>query len=110
MLRLCGPFQRPSTDPAFRRGDTLVRAAPRNMLGLHQPPAGSPRMATAESLEGSLGSLWFHYDLRNDVLYVRVLSRRDDEVSGEENDGGLIILRSLADDSVVGMTAVNWWN
>jgi hypothetical protein len=66
-------------------------------------------MAIAEALEGSLGPVWFHYDLRNDVLYLRLLHRREQEAHGEENDEGLIVLRSLVDDAVVGMTVVNWW-
>jgi hypothetical protein len=66
-------------------------------------------MAITESLEGSAGPLWFHYDLRNDVLYVRRLERREEETHGEESEDGLIILRSLADDAVIGMTVVNWW-
>lgn len=66
-------------------------------------------MAVAESLEGSLGSLWFHYDLRNDVLYLRTLTRRDEDAHGEESDEGFILLRSMDDDAVVGVTVVNWW-
>lgn len=66
-------------------------------------------MATTESLEGSAGLLWFHYDLRNDVLYLRVSSKRDVESHGEETPDGVVLMRSIADDSVVGMTVVNWW-
>jgi hypothetical protein len=66
-------------------------------------------MAVAEALEGTVDRFWFHYDLRNDVLYVRELARRDEEAHGEESDDGLIVLRSIADDSVVGITAVSWW-
>lgn len=66
-------------------------------------------MVVVEALEGSAGSLWFHYDLRNDVLYLRLLARWDDEVYGEESDEGLIVLHSSRDDAVGGMTIVNWW-
>jgi hypothetical protein len=66
-------------------------------------------MAIAEALEGTVDRFWFHYDLRNDLLYVRLLAARDVESHGEESADGLIILRSMADDSVVGVTAVNWW-
>jgi hypothetical protein len=38
-----------------------------------------------------------------------VQSKRDVEAVGEENDDGVIVLRAAADDSVVGMTVVNWW-
>lgn len=66
-------------------------------------------MAVAESLEGSVGSLWFQYDIRNDVLYLRLLTRRDDEAHGEEMDDGYILLRAMDDDAPVGITIVNWW-
>lgn len=66
-------------------------------------------MATAESIEGTAGSLWFHYDLSNDVLYLRLTSAREVEAYGEEDDSGFIVLRSVAGDRPVGMTIVNWW-
>ncbi len=66
-------------------------------------------MAVAESLEGSLGPLWFHYDLRNDVLYLRRIDRREDEAYGEETPDGIILLRAITDETPVGVTVVNWW-
>lgn len=66
-------------------------------------------MATVESIEGAAGPFWFHYDLSNDVLYLRLASARDIDSYGEENDSGFIVLRSMSDDRAVGMTVVNWW-
>jgi hypothetical protein len=71
-------------------------------------------MAMIEAIEGStndarFGGLWFHYDVRNDVLYIRLLERRDDEVHGEETDDGFVMLRTIDNDDVAGMTVVNWW-
>lgn len=66
-------------------------------------------MAVTESIEGSAGPIWYHYDLSNDVLYLRAASHRDTPAHGEETDDGFILLRASADDRVVGMTVVNWW-
>lgn len=62
-----------------------------------------------QSIEGTSQGIWFHYDLPGDVLYLRVLARQGEQAHGEETDDGFILLRSLDDDSVVGMTVVNWW-
>jgi hypothetical protein len=66
-------------------------------------------MAVIETIEGSDGPLWFHYDVPNDVLYVRLGAQRDAAACGEETDDGLIMLRSADDDRVIGVTVVNWW-
>jgi hypothetical protein len=66
-------------------------------------------MAIAESIEGTAGPVWFHYDLSGDVLYLRLISARDVAASGEEDDSGLVVLRDQQTDRVVGMTIVNWW-
>lgn len=66
-------------------------------------------MAITQSIEGAAGPFWFHYDLTGDVLYLRLTAQRDSEAHGEETDDGFILLRSLTDDRVVGMTVVNWW-
>lgn len=66
-------------------------------------------MAVTQSIEGSAGPFWFHYDLTGDVLYMRLTSERDTESHGEETDDGLIVLRALNDNRVVGITVVNWW-
>lgn len=53
--------------------------------------------------------LHYHYDVPRDVLYLRLNSRRDDAVYGEEDENGFHVLRSLRDDEVVGMTVVGFW-
>lgn len=67
-------------------------------------------MATTETLEGMTGDLWYHYDVPNDVLYVRRGVPTPAPTYGEENDEGLIIHRADADDAVVAVTIVNWWH
>ncbi len=63
-----------------------------------------------DTLEGTIGpELWFHYDLTNDVLYLRVAAHRDTPCHGEETGDGRILLRSEADESIIGLTVVNWW-
>ena len=67
-------------------------------------------MTVLETLEGVLeGKFWFHYDVRNDVLYVRLDSRRRARALGEETDDGLILLRDSKTDEPIGLTIVNWW-
>jgi hypothetical protein len=66
-------------------------------------------MATAESIEGAAGPFWFHYDLSNDVLYLRLATAREVEAYGDEDASGFIVLRGIADDRPIGMTIVNWW-
>lgn len=66
-------------------------------------------MATTESIEGMIGSLWYHYDVPSDVLYIRKADTRDTPTYGEESDDGLIMLSSIADDALIGITVVNWW-
>jgi hypothetical protein len=66
-------------------------------------------MAVTQSIEGQAGSVWFHYDLAGDVLYLRRAAHRDAEAHGEETEDGFIVLRALDDDRIVGMTVVNWW-
>jgi hypothetical protein len=67
-------------------------------------------MVVTDTLEGVVdGSLWFHYDLANDVLYVRAASHRDAACTGEETTDGMILLRDARTDQPVGLTIVNWW-
>ena len=63
-----------------------------------------------ETLEGSIDrTIWYHYDVANDVLYLRLLSARDTPTVAEETDDGLLLLRCESADQVVGLTVVNWW-
>lgn len=66
-------------------------------------------MATAESIEGAAGTFWFHYDISNDVLYLRLITAREEESHGEEDESGFILLRAVSDDRLIGMTVVDWW-
>jgi hypothetical protein len=67
-------------------------------------------MVVTDTLEGIVdGVLWFHYDIGNDVLYIKVASCREKPDVGEETPDGLILLRDAETDRVVGMTVVNWW-
>lgn len=67
-------------------------------------------MVATDTIEGTIdSSLWFHYDLTNDVLYLRLADRRDVQTYADEQDDGSLVLRSLNDDSTVGLTIVDWW-
>ena len=67
-------------------------------------------MLTIDTLEGFInGVMWYHYDVGNDVLYLRVQSRRNVDAVGEETDDGLILLRDGGTNDPVGLTIVNWW-
>jgi len=61
-------------------------------------------------IEGVINeTVWFHYDLTEDVLYLRLADERDAPTLGEETPDGYILLRDETDDRVVGVTIVNWW-
>ena len=67
-------------------------------------------MVKTESIEGTgSGTLWYHYDVTNDVLYLRLSAYRDHSTHAEETDDGLLILRADEDESVVGITIIDWW-
>jgi hypothetical protein len=66
-------------------------------------------MVITDALEGIIDSrLLFHYDIGNDVLYLRRADHRDRESFSEETPDGLL-LRDEETDEPVGWTAVNWW-
>jgi hypothetical protein len=67
-------------------------------------------MVVTDALEGVVdGVLWFHYDISNDVLYLRMVAHRDAETVSEETRDGLLVLRRTDNNESVGMTVVNWW-
>ncbi len=66
-------------------------------------------MAVIETIEGVVGAVWYHYDVADDVLYLRLEDRRSTPAVGEETDDGFILLREEATDQPVGLTVVNWW-
>ncbi len=63
-----------------------------------------------DTLQGILGgSVWFHLDLSNDVLYLRTETTRTERVFGEEVPAGFTVLRTDSGD-IAGMTVVNYWS
>ena len=67
-------------------------------------------MVITDTIEGVVdGSMWFHYDLANDVLYMRLASRREASAVGEETPDGVVLLRDAKAGEPVGLTVVNWW-
>ena len=66
-------------------------------------------MVITDTLEGLIDArLSFHYDMGNDILYLRRADHRDRECFGEEDEDG-VILRDGETDEVVGRTAIDWW-
>ncbi|MGN6625911.1 MAG: hypothetical protein ACTHLN_04770 [Tepidisphaeraceae bacterium] len=67
-------------------------------------------MVTIDTLEGLIdGVLTYHYDVGNDVLYLRLRSAMGQDTYGEETDEGDILLRHPTTDEPVGLTILNWW-
>lgn len=67
-------------------------------------------MVTVDSIEGTVGStLWFHYDIGNDVLYLRRTEYRDAVVVGEETPDGLFLMKTIDGGNPAGLEIVNWW-
>jgi hypothetical protein len=67
-------------------------------------------MVVTDTLEGTVNqTLWYHYDVPNDVLYLRFQSEREAETVSEETPSGILLVRRLDTDAVVGWTVVNWW-
>lgn len=69
-------------------------------------------MATVDSYEtikGTVGDdLAFHFDIANDVLYLRLISTQEREVFGEETPDGFLLFRT-DDEKVAGMTIIDYW-
>jgi len=67
-------------------------------------------MGTSEShdtVEGVGGdSLAYHFDVTNDVLYLRLISTQ--EVFGEETPEGFLLFRT-EDEKIAGMTIIGYW-
>lgn len=63
-----------------------------------------------DAIEGVIeGTVWFHYDLAGNVLYLRLPDERQMQALGEESDDGVIVLHAQDDGRIVGLTVVNWW-
>ena len=67
-------------------------------------------MVKVDTIEGTVDDvLWYHYDLANDVLYLRLTAHRDAPTYAEESDDGFLLVRREDNDDLVGITVVNWW-
>ena len=67
-------------------------------------------MVKVETIEGVIdNTIWLHYDMENDVLYLRFDKDRDVPAWSEETDEGVIIVRRQDNDEIAGMTIVNAW-
>lgn len=67
-------------------------------------------MVITDTVEGVInGTLWFHYDLSNDVLYLRLCGKRETTAVGEETSEGFILLHDADSNEPIGLTVVNWW-
>lgn len=67
-------------------------------------------MVKVDAIEGTVDDvLWCHYDIANDVLYLRLAGCREEPTVAEETEDGFLLLRREDTDQVVGMTVVNWW-
>jgi hypothetical protein len=63
-----------------------------------------------DTLRGVLGgSVWFHLDLTNDVLYLRNVTTRAERVFGEGTPSGFTLLRTDSGE-IAGMTVINFWS
>jgi hypothetical protein len=69
-------------------------------------------MATVDSYETVKGTvddnLAFHFDIANDVLYLRLVSTLEREVVGEETPDGFLLFRT-EDEKIAGMTIIDYW-
>lgn len=69
-------------------------------------------MATVDTYEGIKGDaatdVTFHFDLTNDVLYLRKRSAEGQECYGEETPDGYLLFRTDADE-FAGLTIVDYW-
>ncbi|MFH1417157.1 MAG: DUF2283 domain-containing protein [Planctomycetota bacterium] len=67
-------------------------------------------MVVTDTLEGTAdAALWYHYDIANDVLYLRLSNERQTATLSEETHDGFLLLRRESDGQPVGLTVVNWW-
>lgn len=66
-------------------------------------------VAVIDTVEGMIDdSLWYHYDLTNDALYLQLISTRGQETFGEETDEGFILFRT-ENDQIAGLTITGYW-
>lgn len=67
-------------------------------------------MVALQSIEGTInGACWYHYDIPDDVLYVRLSSKMNVETYAEETEDGFLLVRDQRSNRTVGVTVVSWW-
>ena len=67
-------------------------------------------MVKVDVIEGIVeGVLWCHYDVANDVLYLRLVADRDAPTFSEETTDGYLLNRRQDNRKTVGLTVVGWW-
>lgn len=67
-------------------------------------------MTSIETIEGIInGTIWYHYDVSGDVLYLSLLSDMQTPAIGEETDDGFIERREESTGRLIGVTIVSWW-
>lgn len=67
-------------------------------------------MVKVDVIEGIVeGVLWCHYDVANDVLYLRLVADRDAPTFAEETTDGYLLNRRQDNRKTVGLTVVGWW-
>jgi len=67
-------------------------------------------MVKVDVIEGVVdGVLWCHYDVANDVLYLRLLAERDTPTFAEGTPEGYLLNVRQDTRRVVGLTVVSWW-
>ena len=67
-------------------------------------------MVKVDTIEGVVDdTLWLHYDMESDVLYLRLVKDRDAATYSEESEEGFLRVRREDNDAVAGLTVVHWW-
>lgn len=67
-------------------------------------------MVQVDTIEGTVDDvLWYHYDITNDVLYLRLVRYLECATCAEETKDGFLLLRTDDSDELAGLTVVGWW-
>jgi hypothetical protein len=67
-------------------------------------------MVVIDTLAGVIDArLTFHYDIGNDVLYLRKSEHQGSPSFAEETEEGLLLLRHAETDEPIGLTVDAWW-
>ena len=63
-----------------------------------------------DTVEGIIGgTITYHYDVGNDVLYVRQVEHLETPTFGDEDDDGIVWEHDEATDEIVGLMIIGWW-